>query len=135
MRLNRISETSHRMEQVYSCSREGFLDQLKKHPYLRIQDKENTLILRKGWLQMISLSIIKMDEQISVRFRPKISPVGLMILATAIVISIASISWFWTLLQAVLIGFGLLVHSSQLTWEMLQFTQEPVEFSHHSSNG
>ena len=123
------------MEQVYSCSREVFLDQLKKHPYLRIQDKENTLILRKGWLQMISLSIIQMDEQISVRFRPKISPVGLMILATAIVVSIASISWFWTLLQAVLIGFGLLVHSSQLTWEMLQFTQEPVEFSHHSSNG
>lgn len=135
MRLNRISETCQRMEQVYSCSREEFLDQLKKHPYLRIQDKENTLILRKGWLQMISLSIIQMDEQISVRFRPKISPVGLMILATAIVISIASISWFWTLLQAVLIGFGLLVHSSQLTWEMLQFTQEPVEFSHHSSNG
>ena len=123
------------MEQVYSCSREVFLDQLKKHPYLRIQDKENTLILRKGWLQMISLSIIQMDEQISVRFRPKISPVGLMILATAIVVSIASISWFWTLLQAVLIGFGLLVHSSQLTWEMLQFTQEPVEFSHHSSKG
>ncbi|RPG79962.1 MAG: hypothetical protein CBC77_001560 [Euryarchaeota archaeon TMED117] len=84
---------------------------------------------------MISLSIIKMDAKICVRFRPKISPVGLMILATAIVISIASISLFWTLLQVVLIGFALLVHSSQLTWEMLQFTQEPVDFNHHSSNG
>ncbi len=83
---------------------------------------------------MISLSILKMDEQICVRFRPKISPVGLMILATAIVISIASISLFWTLLQVILIGFALLVHSSQLTWEMLQFIQEPVEFN-HSSNG
>ena len=84
---------------------------------------------------MISLSIIKMDAKICVRFRPKISPVGLMILATAIVISIASISLFWTLLQVVLIGFALLVHSSQLTWEMLQFTQEPVDFNLHSSNG
>lgn len=123
------------MEQVYSCTRDEFFDQLNKHPYLRIQDKEHTIILRKGWLQMISLSIIKMDGKICVRFRPKISPVGLMILATAIVISIASISLFWTLLQVVLIGFALLVHSSQLTWEMLQFTQEPVEFNHHSSNG
>ena len=58
-----------------------------------------------------------------------------MILATAIVISISSISLIWTLLQVVLIGFALLVHSSQLTWEMLQFTQEPVEFDYHSSNG
>ena len=57
-----------------------------------------------------------------------------MILATAIVISISSISLFWTLLQVVLIGFALLVHSSQLTWETLQFTQEPVDFN-HSSNG
>lgn len=123
------------MEQVFSCSRDEFVDRLNNHPYLSIQDKENTLILRKGWLQMISLSIIQMDEQIGVRFRPKISPVGLMVLATAIVISIASISLFWTLLQVILIGFALLVHSSQLTWEMLQFTQEPVEFSRHSSNG
>ncbi|MBL6882603.1 MAG: hypothetical protein ISR08_06400 [Candidatus Poseidoniaceae archaeon] len=76
-----------------------------------------------------------MEEKILVRFRPKISLIGLMILATVIVISIATISWVWTLLEVVLIGFALLIHSSQLTWEMLQFTQEPIEFSRHSSNG
>lgn len=84
---------------------------------------------------MISLSIIEMEEKILVRFRPQISLIGLMILATTIVISLASISWFWTLLEVVLIGFALLVHSSQLTWEMLQFTQEPIQFNRHSSNG
>ena len=76
-----------------------------------------------------------MEQQIIVRFRPKISLIGLMILATVIVVSIATISWVWTLLEVVLIGFALLVHSSQLTWEMLQFTQEPLEFNRHSSNG
>lgn len=76
-----------------------------------------------------------MEEKILVRFRPQISLIGLMILATTIVISLASISWFWTLLEVVLIGFALLVHSSQLTWEMLQFTQEPIQFNRHSSNG
>jgi hypothetical protein len=76
-----------------------------------------------------------MEEKILVRFKPKISLIGLMILATTIVISIATISWVWTLLEIVLIGFAMLVHSSQLTWEMLQFTQEPIEFSRHSSNG
>jgi len=35
----------------------------------------------------------------------------------------------------ILIGFAMLVHSSQLTWEILQFTQEPIEFNRHSSNG
>ena len=84
---------------------------------------------------MISLSIIETEEKILVRYRPKISLIGLMILATTIVISIATISWVWTLLEIVLIGFAMLVHSSQLTWEMLQFTQEPIEFNRHSSNG
>ena len=84
---------------------------------------------------MISLSIIEMDEKILVRYRPKISLIGLMILATTIVISVAMISWVWTLLEVGLIGFALLVHSSQLTWEILQFTQEPIEFNRYSSNG
>ena len=123
------------MEQVYASSRKDFLTRLGEHPYVDIQDSGNTLILRKGWLQMISLSIIQMEQQIIVRFRPKISLIGLMILATVIVVSIATISWVWTLLEVVLIGFALLVHSSQLTWEMLQFTQEPIEFNRHSSNG
>jgi len=123
------------MEQVYTSTREEFLTRLGKHPYVGIQHSGDTLILRKGWLQMISLNVIEMEEKILVRFRPKISLIGLMILATTIVISIATISWVWTLLEVVLIGFAMLVHSSQLTWEMLQFTQEPIEFSRHSSNG
>ncbi len=123
------------MEQVYTSTREEFLARLGKHPYVGIQYSGDTLILRKGWLQMISLNVIEMEEKILVRFRPKISLIGLMILATTIVISIATISWVWTLLEVVLIGFAMLVHSSQLTWEMLQFTQEPIEFSRHSSNG
>lgn len=123
------------MEQVYTSTREEFLARLGKHPYVEIQKSGNTLILRKGWLQMISLSIIETEEKILVRYRPKISLIGLMILATTIVISIATISWVWTLLEIVLIGFAMLVHSSQLTWEMLQFTQEPIEFNRHSSNG
>ena len=123
------------MEQVYTSTREEFLARLGKHPYVEIQNSGNTLILRKGWLQMISLSIIEMEEKILVRFRPKISLIGLMILALTTVISIATISWVWTLLEIVLIGFAMLVHSSQLTWEMLQFTQEPIEFNRHSSNG
>lgn len=123
------------MEQVYTGTREDFLTRLGEHPYIGIQNDGNTLILRKGWLQMISLSIIDIEDKILVRFRPKISLIGLMILATAIVISIATISWIWTLLEVILIGFALLVHSSQLTWEMLQFTQEPIKFSRHSSNG
>jgi hypothetical protein len=123
------------MEQVYASSREDFLTRLEEHPYIDIQDSGNTLILRKGLLQMISLSIIQMEQQIVVRFRPKISLIGLMILATTIVVSIAMISWVWTLLEVILIGFAMLVHSSQLTWEMLQFTQEPIEFNRHSSNG
>ena len=76
-----------------------------------------------------------MEQQIVVRFRPKISLIGLMILATTIVVSIAMISWVWTLLEVILIGFAMLVHSSQLTCEILQFTQEPIEFNRHSSNG
>ena len=123
------------MEQAYSTSKDEFLDRLKEHPYLVIQSKGNIQILRKGWLQMISLSIIEIEDTILVKFRPQISLIGLMILATTIVISLASISWFWTLLEVVLIGFALLVHSSQLTWEMLQFTQEPIQFNRHSSNG
>lgn len=123
------------MEQAYSTSKDEFLDRLKEHPYLVIQSKGNIQILRKGWLQMISLSIIEIEDTIHVKFRPQISLIGLMILATTIVISLASISWFWTLLEVVLIGFALLVHSSQLTWEMLQFTQEPIQFNRHSSNG
>ena len=123
------------MEQVYASSREDFLAKIGKHPYVDIENNGDTLILRKGWLQMITLSIMEMEEKILVRFRPKISLIGLMILATVIVISIATISWVWTLLEVVLIGFALLIHSSQLTWEMLQFTQEPIEFSRHSSNG
>ena len=112
-----------------------FLYRLKEHPHLEIGNMDNTIILRKGWLQMISLSIIEIEGKILVRFRPKISPIGLMILATTIVISIASMSWVWTLLEILLIGFAMLIHSSQLTWEMLQFTQEPIEFDRHSSNG
>lgn len=123
------------MEQVYTSSREDFLERLENHPYVEIQNSGDIHILRKGWLQMITLSIMEMEEKIVVRFRPKISLMGLMILATVIVISIATISWVWTLLEVVLIGFALLIHSSQLTWEMLQFTQEPIEFSRHSSNG
>lgn len=123
------------MEQAYSTSKDEFLDRLKEHPYLAIQNKGNIQILRKGWLQMISLSIIEIEDTILVKFRPQISLIGLMILATTIVISLASISWFWTLLEVVLIGFALLVHSSQLTWEMLQFTQEPIQFNRQSSNG
>jgi len=123
------------MEQAYSTSKDEFLDRLKEHPYLAIQNKGNIQILRKGWLQMISLSIIEIEDTIHVKFRPQISLIGLMILATTIVISLASISWFWTLLEVVLIGFALLVHSSQLTWEMLQFTQEPIQFNRQSSNG
>lgn len=123
------------MEQVYTSSREDFLERLENHPYVEVQNSGNIHILRKGWLQMITLSIMEMEEKIVVRFRPKISLIGLMILATVIVISIATISWVWTLLEVVLIGFALLIHSSQLTWEMLQFTQEPIEFSRHSSNG
>ncbi|MDC3317206.1 hypothetical protein OAV29_03075 [Candidatus Poseidoniaceae archaeon] len=123
------------MEQVYTSSREDFLERLENHPYVEIQNSGDIHILRKGWLQMITLSIMEMEEKIVVRFRPKISLIGLMILATVIVISIATISWVWTLLEVVLIGFALLIHSSQLTWEMLQFTQEPIEFSRHSSNG
>ena len=123
------------MEQAYSTSKDEFLDRLKEHPYLVIQSKGNIQILRKGWLQMISLSIIEIEDTILVKFRPQISLIGLMILATTIVISLASISWFWTLLEVVLIGFALLVHSSQLTWEMLQFAQEPIELNDHSSNG
>ena len=123
------------MEQAYSTSKDEFLDRLKEHPYLVIQSKGNIQILRKGWLQMISLSIIEIEDTILVKFRPQISLIGLMILATTIVISLASISWFWTLLEVVLIGFALLVHSSQLSWEMLQFTQEPIQFNRQSSNG
>ena len=123
------------MEQVYTSSREDFLERLENHPYVEVQNSGDIHILRKGWLQMITLSIMEMEEKILVRFRPKISLIGLMILATVIVISIATISWVWTLLEVVLIGFALLIHSSQLTWEMLQFTQEPIEFSRHSSNG
>ena len=123
------------MEQVYTATRDDFLARLGEHPYIAIQNEGDTLILRKGWLQMISLSIIEMDEKILVRYRPKISIISLMILATTIVISVAMISWVWTLLEVGLIGFALLVHSSQLTWEILQFTQEPIEFNRHSSNG
>ena len=123
------------MEQAYSTSKDEFLDRLKEHPYVAIQSKGNIQILRKGWLQMISLSIIEIENKILVKFRPQISLIGLMILATTIVISLASISWFWIILEVVLIGFALLVHSSQLTWEMLQFAQEPIELNDHSSNG
>ena len=123
------------MEQAYSTSKDEFLDRLKEHPYLVIQSKGNIQILRKGWLQMISLSIIEIEDTIHVKFRPQISLIGLMILATTIVVSIAMISWAWTLLEVILIGFAMLVHSSQLTWEILQFTQEPIEFNRHSSNG
>lgn len=123
------------MEQVYASSREDFLARLEEHQYIDIQVSGNTLILRKGLLKMISLSIIQMEQQIVVRFRPKFSLISLMILATTIVVSIAMISWVWTLLEVILIGFAMLVHSSQLTWEILQFTQEPIEFNRHSSNG
>lgn len=123
------------MEQAYSTSKDEFLDRLKEHPYVAIQSKGSIQILRKGWLQMISLSIIEIENKILVKFRPQISLIGLMILATTIVISLASISWFWIILEVVLIGFALLVHSSQLTWEMLQFAQEPIELNDHSSNG
>ncbi len=41
------------MEQVYASSREDFLTRLGEHPYVEIQNSGHTLILRKGWLQMI----------------------------------------------------------------------------------
>ena len=78
------------MEQMYTGTKEDFLTRLGEHPYVGIQNDGNTLILRKGWLQMISLSIIDIEDKILVRFRPKISLIGLMILAITIVISIAT---------------------------------------------
>jgi len=124
------------MEQVYRCDSESFLARLDEHRDLQVIHRGQEVQVYRGLFQFVILSYNEIGDELLVRFRPSITVLGLMMLSSMIVATAFVVSWWWLVVELILISMAFIINSSQLTWELLQFTQEPITLrSHSSSNG
>ena len=123
------------MEQVYRCDSDSFFARLEEHRDLQVIHRGQEAQVYRGLLQFVRLSYHEIGDELLVRFRPSITLIGLMMLSSILVATAFVAPWWW-LLEIVLLSVALIINSSQLTWELLQFTQEPITLrTHSSSNG
>ncbi len=124
------------MEQVYRCDSDAFLARLHQHHDLHLVHKGQEIQVYRGLFQFVILTYNEIGDELLVRFRPSITIIGLLMLSSMLVATAFVASWWMLVIELVLLGMALIVYSSQLTWELLQYTQEPSTLrSHSSSNG
>ena len=124
------------MEQVYKCDSDSFLARLSEHHDLHIVQRGDEVQVYRGLFQFVIISYNEIGDELLVRFRPSITVIGLLMLSSMLVATAFVTVWWWLIIELVLLSMALIVYSSQLTWELLQFTQEPITLrSHSSSNG
>ena len=124
------------MEQVYRCDSDSFFARLSEHGDLQVIHRGQEAQVYRGLLQFVRLSYHEIGDELLVRFRPSITLIGLMMLSSILVATAFVAPWWWLFIEIVLLSMALIINSSQLTWELLQFTQEPVTLrTHSSSNG
>ena len=124
------------MEQVYKCDSDSFLARLSEHHDLHIVQRSDEVQVYRGLFQFVIISYNEIGDELLVRFRPSITVIGLLMLSSMLVATAFVAVWWWLIIELVLLSMALIVYSSQLTWELLQFTQEPITLrSHSSSNG
>ena len=98
--------------------------------------KDKRFKVYRGLFQFVILTYNEIGDELLVRFRPSITIIGLLMLSSMLVATAFVASWWMLVIELVLLGMALIVYSSQLTWELLQYTQEPSTLrSHSSSNG
>lgn len=124
------------MEQIYRCDSDSFFARLDEHDDLHVIHRGQEAQVYRGLLQFVRLSYHEIGDELLVRFRPSITLIGLMMLSSILVATAFVAPWWWLIVEVILLTFALIVNSSQLTWELLQFTQEPITLrTHSSSNG
>ena len=124
------------MEQVYRCDSDSFFARLEEHRDLQVIHRGQEVQVYRGFLQFVRLSYHEIGDELLVRFRPSITLIGLMMLSSILVATAFVAPWWWLFIEIVLLSMALIINSSQLTWELLQFTQEPITLrTHSSSNG
>ena len=124
------------MEQVYKCDSDSFLARLSEHHDLHIVQRSDEVQVYRGLFQFVIISYNEIGDELLVRFRPSITVIGLLMLSSMLVATAFVAVWWWLIIELVLLSMALIVYSSQLTWELLQFTQEPITLRSHSpSNG
>lgn len=124
------------MEQVYRCDSDSFLSRLNEHHNLQLVHRGQEIQVHRGLFQYVILTYNEIGDELIVRFRPSIPILGLLVLSSILVATSFVVSWLWLFVELMFIGTAFIVYSSQLTWELLQFTQEPITLrSHSSSNG
>ena len=124
------------MEQIYRCDSESFFARLDEHKDLSVIHRGEEVQVQRGLLQFVILTYSEIGDELLVRFRPSIPLIGLLMVSSMLVASAFVASWWMLILELVLLSMALIVYSSQLTWELLQFTQEPITLrTHSSSNG
>ena len=124
------------MEQIYRCDSDSFFARLDEHKDLSVIHRGEEVQVQRGLLQFVILTYSEIGDELLVRFRPSIPLIGLLMVSSMLVASAFVVSWWMLILELVLLSMALIVYSSQLTWELLQFTQEPITLrTHSSSNG
>ena len=124
------------MEQLYRCDSESFLARLDEHHDLQLIHRGQEVQVYRGLFQIVRLTYNEIGDELLVRFRPSITMLGLMMLSSMLVATAFVVSWWWLVIELILLSMAFIIYSSQLTWELLQFTQEPITLrSHSSSNG
>ncbi len=124
------------MEQLYRCDSESFLARLDEHHDLQLIHRGQEVQVYRGLFQFVRITYNEIGDELLVRFRPSITMLGLMILSSMLVATAFVVSWWWLVIELILLSMAFIIYSSQLTWELLQFTQEPITLrSHSSSNG
>lgn len=123
------------MEQVYRCDSESFLARLDEHDDLQLIHRGQEVQVYRGMFQFVILTYNEIGDELLVRFRPSITVLGLLLLSSILVASAFVVSWWWAVVELVLISMAFITYSSQLTWELLQFTQESITLRSQSSNG
>ena len=124
------------MEQIYRCDSDSFFARLDEHKDLSVSHRGEEVQVQGGLLQFVILTYSEIGDELLVRFRPSIPLIGLLMVSSMLVASAFVASWWMLILELVLLSMALIVYSSQLTWELLQFTQEPITLrTHSSSNG
>ncbi len=124
------------MEQVYRCDSDAFFARLDQHHDLHLVHRGQEIQVYRGLFQFVILTYNEIGDELLVRFRPSITILGLLMLSSMLVATAFVAEWWMLIIELVLLGMALIVYSSQLTWELLQYTQEPSTLrSHSSSNG
>ncbi len=122
------------MEQVYRCDSDSFLARLDEHHGLNVVHRGDEVQIYRGLFQFVILTYSEIGDELLVRFRPSIPMVGLLLLSSMLVASAFVASWWMLIIELIFLSMSLIVYSSQLTWELLQFTQEPITLRNHSSS-